>query len=50
MTAFLTKPCPLGDLEAALDRARKRIKEPPKQKPALAAAAAEVQEPDEPLP
>ena len=47
---FLTKPCPLGDLEAALDRARKRIKEPPKQKPALAAAAAEVQEPDEPLP
>ena len=24
---FLTKPCPLGDLEAALERARKRIKE-----------------------
>ena len=24
---FLTKPCPLGDLEASLERARKRIKE-----------------------
>jgi DNA-binding NtrC family response regulator len=32
---FLTKPCPLGDLEAALERARKKFKEPPKVKPAL---------------
>jgi DNA-binding NtrC family response regulator len=35
---FLTKPCPLGDLEAALERARRRIREPVKPaKPALAA-------------
>jgi len=32
---FLTKPTPLGDLEAALERARRRFREPPKAKPAL---------------
>ncbi|MEX2217008.1 MAG: response regulator [Phycisphaeraceae bacterium] len=47
---FLTKPCPLGDLETALDHARKRIKEPPRQKPALAAAAEAEAMDDTPLP
>ncbi len=32
---FLSKPCPLGDLEAALERARARFREPSKAKPAL---------------
>jgi two-component system response regulator RegA len=39
---FLSKPCPLGELEAALERARKRFKEPPKVKPALQNIAAEA--------
>lgn len=42
---FLSKPCPLGDLEAALDRARKRFKEPPKMKPALQSIEDEKPEP-----
>lgn len=42
---FLSKPCPLGDLEAALDRARKRFREPSKVKPALQNIEAEKPEP-----
>jgi len=46
---FLTKPCPLGELEAALERARKRVS-PPKPKLAAAdAAAAESNDPPEPV-
>lgn len=32
---FLSKPCPLGELEAALERARARFREPARVKPAL---------------